>query len=64
MTEDINLDDIVAIWRIKAYTYITKSGKNVSQINSQGNWMEQFGVEIGSSISDECYQNRLIILED
>lgn len=50
--------------RMKAYSFTTRSGKNVPQIILQGNWVEQWGFEIGCSVSVECYQNKLVILKD
>ena len=39
-------------------------GADVPQIIIQGNWVEQWGFEIGCSVSVECYQNKLVILKD
>ena len=54
----------VATRRMKAYSFTTRSGKNVPQIILQGNWVEQWGFEAGCSVSVECYQNKLVILKD
>ncbi|MEY8336402.1 hypothetical protein AALB16_00010 [Lachnospiraceae bacterium 62-35] len=64
VAEDTCSDDTVATWRMKAYSFTTKSGRNVPQIILQGNWAEQWGFEIGCSVSEECYQNKLDILKD
>ncbi len=34
------------------------------QIILQGNWVEQWGFEIGYGVSVECYQNKLVILKE
>ena len=64
VAEDTVLGYTVATRRVKAYSFTTKSGKNVPQIILQGNWVEQWGFEIGCSVSVECYQNKLVILKD
>ena len=54
----------VATRRMKTYAFTTKRGKSVPQIILQGNWVEQWGFEIGCSVSVECYHNKLVILKD
>lgn len=64
VAEDTVLGYTVATRRVKAYSFTTKSGKNVPQIILQGNWVEQWGFEAGCSVSVESYQNKLVILKD
>ncbi|MEH2957409.1 SymE family type I addiction module toxin [Candidatus Merdisoma sp. JLR.KK006] len=64
VAEDTSLDYTVATRRMKAYSFTTRSGRTVPQIILQGNWVEQWGFEIGCSVSVECYQNKLVILKD
>ena len=64
VAEDMGLGYTVATRRMNAYSFTTKSGRNVPQIILQGNWVEQWGFEIGCSVSVECYQNKLVILKD
>ncbi len=64
VAEDTVLGYTVAIRRVKAYSFTTKSGENVPQIILQGNWVEQWGFEAGCSVSVESYQNKLVILKD
>lgn len=52
------------IFEMKAYSFTTRSGRTVPQIILQGNWVEQWGIEIGFSVFVECYQNMLVILKD
>ncbi len=44
--------------------FTTRNEKNVPRTILQGNWVEQWGFEIGCSVSVECYQNKLVILKD
>lgn len=64
VAEDAEAGYNVATRMMKAYSFTTKSGKNVPQIILQGNWVEQWGFEICCSVSVECYQNKLVILKD
>ena len=64
VAEDAGSGYTVATRRMKAYSFTTRNGKNVPQIILQGNWVEQWGFEIGCSVSVECYQNKLVILKD
>ena len=64
VAEDAGLGYTVATRRMKAYSFTAKRGKSVPQIILQGNWVEQWGFEIGCSISVKCYQNKLVILKD
>ena len=64
VAEEAVLGYTVATRRMKAYSFTTRNGKNVPQIILQGNWVEQWGFEIGCSVSVECYQNKLVILKD
>ena len=64
VAEDAGLGYTVAARRMKAYSFTAKRGKSVPQIILQGNWVEQWGFEIGCSVSVECYQNKLVILKD
>ena len=64
VAEDAGSGYTVATRRMKAYSFTAKSGKGVPQIILQGNWVEQWGFEIGCSVSMECYQNKLVILKD
>ena len=64
VAEDAEAGYNVDTRRMKAYSFTTKSGKNVPQIILQGNWVEQWGFEICCSVSVECYQNKLVILKD
>ena len=64
VAEDGGSGYTVATRRMKAYSFTTRNGKNVPQIILQGNWVEQWGFEIGCSVSVECYQNKLVILKD
>ena len=64
MAEDMGMDYTVATRRMKAHSFTTRNGRNVPQIILQGNWVEQWGFEIGCSVSVECYQNKLVILKD
>ena len=64
VAEDAGLGYTVATRRMKAYSFTAKRGKSVPQIILQGNWVEEWGFEIGCSISVECYQNKLVILKD
>ena len=43
VAEDAEAGYNVATRRMKAYSFTTKSGKNVPQIILQGNWVEQWG---------------------
>lgn len=42
------------------------SGHQVSipQISLQGKWVEKYGFPIGTHISVECFQNKLVILNN
>ena len=53
-----------SIHRIKAYSTTINSGKNVPQFIIQGNWVEQWGFEIGCSVRVECYPNKLVVLKE
>jgi len=64
VAEDMDSGYTAETRRIKAYAFTTRSGKNVPQIILQGKWVEQWGFEIGCSVSVECYQNKLVILKD
>ena len=64
VAEDADSGYTLATWRMKAYSFTTRNGKNVPQIILQGNWVEQWGFEIGCSVSVQCYQNKLVILKD
>ncbi len=64
MAEDMDLGYTAASCRIKTYAFTTKRGKSAPRIILQGNWVEQWGFEIGCSVSVECYQNKLVILKD
>lgn len=64
VAEDAGLGYTVATRRMKAYSFTAKRGKSVPQIILQGNRVEQWGFEIGCSVSVECYQNKLVILKD
>ena len=47
VAEEAVLDYTVATRRMKAYSFTTKSGRNVPQIIQQGYWAELWGVKIG-----------------
>ena len=64
VAEDTGLDNTVTTRRMKAHSFTTRSGRTVPQIILQGNWVEQWGFEIGCNVSIECYQNKLVILKD
>lgn len=64
VAEDMGSGYTIATRKIKTYAFTTKRGKSVPQIILRGNWMEQWGFEIGCSVSVECYQNKLVILKD
>ena len=64
VAEDAGSGYTVSTRMMKAYSFTAKSGKGVPQIILQGNWVEQWGFEIGCSVSVECYQNKLVILKD
>ena len=64
VAEDAGSGYAVATRRRKACSFTTRNGKNVPQIILQGNWVEQWGFEIGCSVSVEYYQNKLVILKE
>lgn len=57
-------DYSVSTRRIKVYGAAANRGKTVPQIILQGNWVEQWGFEVGSSVRIECYPNKLVILKE
>lgn len=59
-----NADYRINTHRLKVYAATARSGQSVSQIILQGKWVEQYGFEIGSSVSVSCYENRLVISKD
>lgn len=54
----------VAAQRMKAYSFITKSGRSVPQIILQRNWVEHWDFKVEFSDSVECYSNKLVILKN
>lgn len=54
----------VAAQRMKAYSFITKSGRSVPQIILQRNWVEHWDFKVEFSDSVECYSNKLFILKN
>ncbi len=64
MHVEVSLDYTVATRRTEAHSFTTRNGRNVPQIILQGNWVEQWGFEIGCSVSVECYQDKLVVLKD
>lgn len=64
VAEDTGLDNTVTTRRMKAHSFTTRSGRTVPQIILQGNWVKQWGFEVGCNVSVECYQNKLVILKD
>jgi len=64
VAEDTGSGYTVATRKIKTYAFTTKRKKSVPQIILWGNWVEQWGFEIGCSVSVECDQNKLVILKE
>lgn len=51
--------------RLKIYAASAQKGRReVPQIVLQGNWVENWGFTVGSTIRVECHQNKLVILKE
>lgn len=50
--------------RLKIYAASSAKGRAVPQIVLQGNWVENWGFSVGSTIRVECHQSKLVIFKE
>ncbi|MCR5685418.1 MAG: type I toxin-antitoxin system SymE family toxin [Lachnospiraceae bacterium] len=50
--------------RLKIYESNGAFKKTVPKIVIQGDWVRQFGFDIGDKVRVECYEGRLVIVND